>query len=418
MKQKIFNIILTVVLMSTTAFASSLEEFQDMAVKNRKVVEAYKLSVKKARESEKIAKSGYMPSLDVSYTFNSLNEKTTTENDENSVFYSALSWNIFSGFKDKYNIKSAKILTQIEILNLKGIKQDIKYAVSMRYLAIINAKASQSVSEDAYNTLNKIHTDAKNRFEVGVIKKNDLLKIKVDLDNSKIDLKKSQTEFKKSIILLERAVDDDISLANVNFTELKSLPNLDDKETYEGKMIANRSEIEALKLGTEIATLSVKSERSSLYPSVDFTSSYKKYDDDYINGSGNIDTEEIRQQLTISINLFDGFSKYGNISKAKIESKRIRYDLYELIRDLKADLKNKFLDLDVSNENITVAKSSIAQAEENLRITQLSYNEGLSTTSDLLDAIAGLSRAKFNYVTAETEYYANYFTIVRLVEDF
>ena len=81
-------------------------------------------------------------------------------------------------------------------------------------------------------------------------------------------------------------------------------------------------------------------------------------------------------------------------------------------------LKNLFLDYDISKGNVAVTKSSIVQAEENLRISELSYKEGLTTTSDLLDAITSLSRAKYNHVAAKSELFANYYKITRTVDGF
>jgi len=46
----------------------------------------------------------------------------------------------------------------------------------------------------------------------------------------------------------------------------------------------------------------------------------------------------------------------------------------------------------------------------------VAYEEGATAESDLLDAIANLSRAKSNFVAAKSEGFANYFQIVRMVE--
>ncbi len=418
MKPRLLNLVIALLLLATPAFATTLEQLQSMAIEKRQVVEAYRLNIRKAQESKKIARAGYLPSIDLSYSINMLDEESTTEAEENSVFYGALSWNLFSGFKDKYTLSGAEIEKKIQQLNLVSIKQDIKFDVSLRYLAIFNSQASLAVAEDSFETLSKIYTDADNRYKVGIIKKNDVLKIRVDLDNAEIDLKKSQAQVQKSITLLGRAIDSDIEASDLDFSELGYLPTLDSNATCETRMVSYRSDVLALQEMVNSAQLAVKRERSRLYPSVDFTSSYSKYDDDYANGSGDIEEYEVRHQLTASINLFDGLASSAHINRAKYESSRSRYDLYELIRDLKTELKNIFLDLDVAKQNIVVASRSIKQAEENLRISRLTYGEGLSTASDLLDAITVLSRAKFNRVSAKTEYLTHYFTIMRMVEDF
>ncbi len=85
---------------------------------------------------------------------------------------------------------------------------------------------------------------------------------------------------------------------------------------------------------------------------------------------------------------------------------------------LVTDLDNLFIDFEVSLENVEVANRSIEQAKENLRITQMKYDEGLQRESDLLDAITNLSRAQYNYVAVIRTLFANYFQLTRMVEGF
>jgi outer membrane protein len=72
----------------------------------------------------------------------------------------------------------------------------------------------------------------------------------------------------------------------------------------------------------------------------------------------------------------------------------------------------------VSLDNINVADENIKHAKENLRVTQLKYNEGLQRESDLLDAITNLSRARYNYVSVNRGAFLNHFQILRMVEGF
>jgi outer membrane protein len=72
----------------------------------------------------------------------------------------------------------------------------------------------------------------------------------------------------------------------------------------------------------------------------------------------------------------------------------------------------------VSLDNIGVAEENIDHAKENLRITQLKYNEGLQRESDLLDAVTSLSRARYNYVAVIRNAFLNHFQITRMVEGF
>lgn len=395
-----------------------LASLQQTALANRHVIQKYEAQLEKSVENRVNAQSGYYPSLDLSYIANSLDEASLYEYRENSAASGRVSWNIFAGFRDKYTIASADLLHSAEQYKLQGIKQDIKLQVAMRYLAIYNWQANLQVAEDSYSTLLKLYEDTENRFAVGLIKKSELLKFKVDLDHAQINRERVKAGLEKSILFLQREIDAPVDGASLLFSEFSNLPSLAGYTQHEEIMLEKRSEIKALEEAMGAAELAVKAEKAAYYPRVDLVGSYSRYDDDYLPGNGDRYDEELRAQLVLSMNLFDGFGKKSRVSAARLEAQTIRYDLDELKRDLVTLLKNLFLDYDVNTKNVEVAFGSIKQAEENLRVTRLSYQEGITPEFELLEAISDLSRAQSNYVTAKSEVFADYFQIIRAVEDF
>ncbi len=57
------------------------------------------------------------------------------------------------------------------------------------------------------------------------------------------------------------------------------------------------------------------------------------------------------------------------------------------------------------------------QAEENFRITDVSFKEGVETTTDVLDAIFYLSRAKYNFINARNKLFLDYYRLLRITDD-
>jgi outer membrane protein TolC len=412
---KIISFVLAFVLAAGVAQAADLAELQEQALANREVIQRYIIDLEISRKNEVRARSGFYPSLDLAYKANWLDEASAFENRENKVASGAVSWNLFAGFRDKYSTKSAEFLRRAESRRLQGIKQNIKLAVALRYLAVFDRQANLQVAEDSENNLKKLHEDAVNRFEVGLINKSDKLKFKVDLDDAVIAKKKARADLDKSVALLEREIGGQVDSEQLDFKEFKEMPVLKERVEYEKHMLNKRSEIKFLEETIGAAAMKVKVERASFYPSVDLASVYNKYDNS-IDGFG-IDDEEIRTQVTLSMNIFDGFDKKSRMASATLEEQGLKYDLMELKRDLLTRLRNIFLDYHVSADNVQVAAGSIEQAEENLRVNRLNYEEGVSPESELLDAIANLSRAKFNFVAAKSEGFARYFQIIRAVEE-
>ncbi len=415
---KLVSFLIVFILTAQTGFAIGLSEMQEVALGKRKIIQRYITNLEKSEKDITRARGGYFPSLDLSYSLYSLDEASITEAEENSVAIGSVTWNIFAGFRDKYTIESALLLKEVESYRLRGIRQDLQLNVALRYLAVYERRANLKVTRDAFTTLGKIYRDGQSRLEVGLIDKNELLKFKVDLDNSDITMKAARASLDKSILLLAREIDNTLGLDDLDFAEFSIIPTLGNQEESESEMLGSRSEIKALQGLVDSAEMQVKAEYGGYYPQLDLEGSYRRYDDDFLNGKGDMDDEELRASLVMSVNLFNGFVDEADVGKAKLEARGLQYDLVELEDTLKTDLKNLYIDYKVSLENVSVAEQNIKLAKESLRITQLKYDEGLQRESDLLDAITNLSRAQFNYVTVIRTVFENHFRIIRMVEGF
>ncbi len=420
---KLSSLAFALVLIALPCQGASLPELQKSAIANRKIIDQYQANLDKSSRDVTMARSRFLPNVDVSYSVNDLQEDISKggniqEAKNNSVAYGVITWNLFSGFYDYYNIRSARLLEKAQDYRLQSIKQDIQLNVALRYLDIFTRQSSLEVAEESYATLKKLYEDARNRYAVGLIEKNELLRFNVDLDNATITAKKARAELSKSLRRLAFETDQNISLTDLDFSLFSQLPVLEDQDTYPITMLANRSEIKTLAEMNKAVALQVKAAYAGRYPRLDVSGSYRKYDNDYINGDGTYYEEELRGKAVLTMTLFDGFARQAEISKMRSEKRGVAAQLEELKNSLKMELTNLFFDYEVSIDNAAVSQTSIEQAEENLRITRLKYKEGLEKESDLLDAITNLSRAQYTYVTARTEVFATYFKITRAVEKF
>ncbi len=415
---KLFKFVAIFLFAGSSAYAIDLAEMQTKALGDRQVIQQYVTSLEQSEKDLIRARGGYYPSVDIGYNVNSLDEASTTEHENNSLLYGKISYNVFSGFKDKYNVQAAEMLQAVEEYRLQGIQQDIQLNVALAYLKVYERLANRKVAASAFETLGKVYRDGESRYQVGLIGKNELLKFRVDYDNADITLKAADAGLKKSVNDLSRQVGSSIGFEELGFEDFDELPSLINKAEYTGRMLEGRSEIKVLEsvIGANMA--SSEAEMSGYYPRVDAVGSYQKYDDDYINGYGDVEEDELRAQLVLSMNLFQGFTTEASVAKAKLETRAAQYELDELKDSLVTNLDNLYIDFEVSLDNIGVANRSIEQAEENLRITQLKYDEGLQRESDLLDAITSLSRAQYNQVAVIRTVFSNNFQLTRMVDGF
>jgi len=415
---KPFNLffIFLCLLTANAAQGASLSDLQKMAIANREIIQRYQINLERSQEDEKVAKSGYYPSVDLSYNINHIQKPSLFEPRESSTLYGAVSWNLFNGFKDKYSIASSSFSRLAEQYKLQALQQDIQLNVALGYLDIFERRANLKVNIATHETLERMYADAQKRFEVGLIDKNDLLKFKVDLDHAVIAHKKAQADVDKALQRFSRQLDTPIAMSNLSFAEFNSLPKALDNP--QATMLEKRSDLLAMRQAKEAAKLAIAAEKSRYLPRVDFTNSYQKYDDHNFAAGDYTPSEEIRSKLVFSINLFDGFKKSSQVKKARLQEKGVGMDIVELENDLKTELHNLQIDFTTSMENVTLAETSVEQSKENVRVSRLKYEEGLETEAGLLDAIANQARANYDLIATRTEVFANHFKLLRMVEGF
>ncbi|WP_273266115.1 TolC family protein [Flexistipes sinusarabici] len=408
--------VLIMLLAAVNTFALSLDELKEKAIENRPVLQKYRLDTGISEENVRYQKGEFMPSADLGYQYNQLDEDAMFENSENSNLYISLSYNLFDGFRDKYNLKSAKEMKKVSLFELQSKQQDIKLDVAAAYLSVYRNQRYLEVRQNAFKLYKEKYEDAKLKYDVGVMKWSEVLKIKVEMDNAKQELLKAQAELDKSLNTLSRKVNAEIKIEDINFQLLETIPEFHKYDFYKEKMYAVRSELKALETVVQARQYSVGASKSSLYPKVDLSMRYSNSADS-VNPYGDNEEDELRGQVNVSFNIFNGFQKYANINKAKLEMRKSKMDVMELKLDLKNQLQNVFEDKTVALKNLEVARTSLKEAEENLRVTEASFNEGIATSTDILDAIYYLSRAKYNVINARTQVFLNYFKLQRVIEN-
>ena len=405
-------------LLATSAMAAPMGvvELGEAAVRNREAILSGEAVLFQSEEAVTAERSRFLPRIDAAYKANRLDEKNVMEAEENASWQIVASQNLFSGFQDKNLLAAARLRNRAGHVALDSLRQDLRFDAALGLLAVYQARAEREVAERAYTLYVEKYENAKLQHAVGVIRKADLLKFKVVLDDAIQDRIRAHSEVEKALNGLSRITGLSLVENGLDFSAFDVLSETEAPGTLEARMLEKKSELTLLKLERAIAGTQISVARAGYLPKVDLSFSYKESGDDY--GVSDNSDDETRVHLAVSLNLFDGMAKYAKIRTARLEEKRIGHDVTETEKTLKLQLKNLLLDAKVARENLMVALSSVEEAEEHLRVTEFSYKEGVSTATDLLDAIFYLSRAEGNEIQARTAYQQTVLSVKRLVAGF
>jgi len=110
--------------------------------------------------------------------------------------------------------------------------------------------------------------------------------------------------------------------------------------------------------------------------------------------------QPFQASLTISLPVFQGFSRSLRVSQAKQQQLDADEQLRARDLQLEADVTARFLGLNSAYEAIGVQKSNMDAAQEQLRLAQDRYRLGSGNALEIADAQNGLQQAEGQYVNA------------------
>jgi len=104
--------------------------------------------------------------------------------------------------------------------------------------------------------------------------------------------------------------------------------------------------------------------------------------------------------LGMSLNLFSGGSTRAELIKTEYRRRQLLEQRARMEDEVRLEVEKNLLDLSNARERMNVAKDAVGQAEENLRINRVRYEEGVGTATEVLDAVTLLTTAETNHYRA------------------
>lgn len=405
--------------LSLTAFlavnvnALTLDEAVSTALKNNFEVQGKNYDFIESVENIKLNNANNLPKLDASYGFTNTDKANTGFESDEGVASLKLSYNLFNGFKDLASKESAKYLSASSQYSLNATKQDIVLSTKTAYINYLDKQNALETYNSAYKLFQEQFEDSQNRYSQGLIAKNDLLQVQVNMSSAKQNVVKAQGDLKVAKFQLSNILGgmnlDKEPIEKLNEQTLKS-------SVYDEKLLENRSEIQALQMNLESIKELEKSAKSGFYPKVDASVSHNKYYDELSKKLENKEDNQNIANVTATWNLYNGEydSSLSTIYKTKYLSSKSQLEKTKL--DIKLQYENAKSNYEVANENLETSKLALLQAKENYSIVKNRFDEGISTSTDLTDANYLLTQAKQGFNRAYFDKFIAISTLDRIIE--
>lgn len=313
---------------------------------------------------------------------------------------------IFTGGRIIYGNKLASLGEDVSELKNKMTEDEILLKTEEQYWLIVSLEEKFRTINKYEELLNRLLLQVEDAYKSGIVMKNDVLKVKLKL--SEVQLNKSKLENGRKLAAMafcqHIGISYDSSLVFKDELEISDLP-----QSYfvdKNEALRKRVEYSLLEKSVEAEELQTKMKRGEYLPqaAIGISEMYMKFDESKDRTFGMV-------YGTVSIPISGWWSGSYELQERNIKEEIAENNFKNNSELLLLQIEKAWQDLNDAYKQYLLSKESKTQAEENFKVNEDSYKNGISTVSDLLEAQAllqqtqdQLTEAKANYIVKKTTY--------------
>ena len=404
-------IIFGLLISGITAQGYALYDCVQIALEGKKTVLSAELGVTSAEQGLKGSYSGLLPSLSaststgrtqfperesISYDFDNLTSDTTvTSHYDNMSAGISLSQTLYNGGRSWNQVKQAKSQLEIAKLNQRTTKIQVIQNVIQSYYGLLKAQQFHEVAVKNLEMSDQQVSLVKKQYDLGVVKRTDLLKAEVAQGQAKVDVLNRQTNLENA----RRVLFNDMGLQDFG----QPITAVEDE--WVAPPIPTSSDIlELLKtrnpnllisqVRINLGEVSYKMAKGMRLPSLNSSVSYSA------NGENSEelmdalkDDWSLGMNLSVSVPIYTGNSLSVQQHQTKLSKQKSEYDYITLLNDLRVQGELIRKTLENYSEIIPLNQAVVASAAEDLKLVRERYSLGSATILEVLDAQVSLIRS-------------------------
>jgi outer membrane protein len=294
-------------------------------------------------------------------------------------------------------IGMAKINYRLHREILRLTKSNLLYAVTRIYNGALTAQEFVKIQHRSVEALENHFAQAESKFRLGQITKIGVLQAELQLTQAQKKLAEAQDLYRNMIdnlivmIGYDRAAEGELSLQQPP----RPLRPEGDIDAVQHEAIGNRSELRMARMGLELSKKNKTVTWMKFVPMVGLTFNYNHIPDPSALALENSWDLTLGARWTIlqgGQRFFELCERESGINEAKISLQGARDQILLSVRQAKREL-------DTSDLNLDVAQKMVGLAREGFDLTSKSFNEGLSTSLDVIDANNSLNAAELGFAS-------------------
>jgi outer membrane protein len=259
---------------------------------------------------------------------------------------------------------------------------DVKLSVAEAYIGVLRSQRLVEVAHSAVADLTGHATDVNNLFEQALVARNDVLAVEVTLADARQNELQARNRLDIAQAAYNRLLGRPLTDA-VSIDEISPQPLVETIEQLQQEAASSRAELTGLSHQAEALRRQASSVRAEMRPQIGFSGGYTFLQNPLL-------THENFWSATFGLqwNVFD-FGEKGHQAKALAQQAESALEQRsEAASVISLQVRKAWLDAVETRKRIEVAEKALAQADENLRVAQDRYREGVGSNTEVLDAEA------------------------------
>ena len=259
------------------------------------------------------------------------------------------------------------------------------------YFDLLEAEELLKVAQEEVTSYVAHGKDASARFKAGVVTRNEVLQAEVMLADSKQRLLTAENNrtLRASRLnsLLMRPLNEPVQPQEIVGHALGPVPL--DQAWAEAEQ--SNPDLKDLDARVRAKEESISYVRSEYLPTLYVSGGYEYQENQY-----QLHPDNWTVIAGVNINLFAGGSTSSKVGITRSEHLSLKLSREKLLDVIRLDVQAAWLDRESSTQKVQVVMAAVAQSAENLRLQRLRYQQGVGTSTEVVDAVTLMTTAETN----------------------
>ena len=301
--------------------------------------------------------------------------------------------------------KMADINEEMAENSMEARRQATLYRIDQAYWQVVSLHHKKQLAESYLDLVKKLDSDVHKMIDEGVATRSDGLTVDVKVNEAEMTLTKVNDGLVLSRMLLCQLcgmpLDEQVILADEQQKDIAVVeltPALDVQQAVE-----HRPELKMLQNTVDLSKQTTNVLRAGNLPQVALTGGYAVSNPNVLNGFEKKFAGFWNVGVMVRVPLWNWGDVMYKVRASKGATSIANLELAEAREMIELQVNQTTFKVDEANKKLTMAQANIQRADENLRMANLGFSEGVITPATVMEAQTAWLQAQSQKIDAEID---------------